>query len=227
MELIIVPFILLVAVLFIFGFISASRRRKELAAWAVANGLSFSSRSDSDFDERFPDFDCLRQGHSRYAENLITGRWNEPGHATPLTVRALDYHYKTGSGKNESSHQFSAVIVENPIPMRPLLIRPENFFDRVAEFFGADDIDFESSEFSRAFFVKSPDKRWAYDVVHQRMMEFLLNTPRFALQFSPSHVIAWRDKTFDVADFGSAIRLIQGIFERLPDYVVRQQTGQL
>ena len=55
-----------------------------------------------------------------------------------------------------------------------LLIRPEGFFDKVAGAFGFDDIDFESEEFSRAFFVKSSDKRFAYDVLHPRMLELLM-----------------------------------------------------
>ena len=33
---------------------------------------------------------------------------------------------------------------------------------------------FESAEFSRRFHVSSPDKRFAYDVIDPRMMEFLL-----------------------------------------------------
>ena len=39
-----------------------------------------------------------------------------------------------------------------------------------------DDIDFESDEFSRKFYVQSSDRKFAYDVLHPRMMEFLLQT---------------------------------------------------
>ncbi len=138
-------------------------------------------------------------------------------------VLAFDYHYATGSGKNRTTHRFSAVIVESPIPLEGLFIRPEGFFDRVSEFFGADDIDFESAEFSRAFYVKSPNKRWAYDVIHQRMMEYLLRVPRFHVQFSRTHVIAWRPRCFSAADFGTAVRLIRGMLKRLPDYLVHRR----
>jgi len=54
------------------------------------------------------------------------------------------------------------------------LIRPEGVWDKLAAAFGFDDIDFESAEFSRKFLVKAGDKRFAYDVLHPRMMEFLL-----------------------------------------------------
>ncbi|MDY7011318.1 MAG: hypothetical protein SVV80_11300, partial [Planctomycetota bacterium] len=110
--------------------------------------------------------------------------------------------------------------------LKPLYIRREHFFDKLTEFFGFDDIDFESAEFSRKFFVKSPNKRWAYDVIHQRMMEYLLAAPDFGIQFDLMHIIAWRGRKFKPADFQAAAEMICGMLERLPEYVVRQQKGQ-
>ena len=229
------PFFIIVVLAIIgMAIFSSSQRRKELAAWAASHRLSFNPDNDRDMEDRFPEFSCLQQGHSRRASNIMTGPWSDPGDsdrplpagATDLSICAFDYHYETGSGKNHHSYNFSAVVVLSPIPLKPLFIRPEGLFDKVAEFFGADDIDFESAEFSRAFFVQGPDKRWAYDVIHQRMMEFLLDAPRFHLQFSGARIIAWHSSTFTPDEFDSAIRLIRGVLERLPDYLVRQQTGQ-
>lgn len=223
-----VPLIIVVVLVVVgFGIYSSFRRRKEMIVWSSRNGLSFDPRHDYSMDSRFAEFTCLDRGHSRYAYNIMRGLWSEPGDEDdPLPICAFDYHYVTGSGKNRTTHRFSAVIVESPIPLKGLFIRPEGFFDKVSEFFGADDIDFESAEFSREFYVKSLDKRWAYDVIHQRMMEYLLRVPRFHVQFSRTHVIAWRSRCFSVADFGTAVRLIRGMLKRLPDYLVRRQLGQ-
>ena len=98
-------------------------------------------------------------------------------------VTAFDYHYVTGHGKSRKVHNFSALIIQSPLPLKPLFLRPENIFDKVTDFFGYDDIDFESAEFSRQFYVKAPEKRWAYDILHQRMMEYLLENPKFHFQF--------------------------------------------
>ena len=46
--------------------------------------------------------------------------------------------------------------------------------DKIAGALGFHDINFESSEFSRKFHIKCADKKFAYDVIHPRMMEFLL-----------------------------------------------------
>jgi len=200
-----------------FGLWQGAKRRKELAAWAATNGLSFRPERDGGFDERYRAFGCLRRGHSRFAHNVAEGDWNG------RRVVAFDYRYVTGSGKNRQTHRFSAVVLHSDVRLRPLRIRPENVFDRVTEFFGIDDIDFESAEFSRAFHVKADDKRWAYDVIHQRTMEYLLTMPRFSIQFGNRSAIAWRNRRFGVETFESAIGVVEGVLDRLPEYVVRGQ----
>ena len=209
--------VIIVLVLIGVAFWFSAKRRKELSAWAAGRGLSFRPTRDGSFDERYRSFGCLRRGHSRAASNIAEGDWNG------RHVTAFDYRYVTGSGKNRSTHYFSAVVLQSGVPLQPLRIRSENVFDRVTEFLGVDDIDFESAEFSRAFHVKAKDKRWAYDVLHQRTMEYLLSVPRFSIEFDVRCAIAWRNRRFSVETFESAIGVLEGIFDRLPEYVVRQQ----
>jgi hypothetical protein len=226
------PFFLVVAVvvavMFIFSIFAsaaAAKRRQALAAWASAAGLSFDQSRHSEFEDRW-EFDCLRRGDHRYAQNVMQGAFA----GRPMI--AFDYHYETHStdskgNRETTNHNFSAVIVECPFPLLPLFIRPEGILDKVAGFFGAEDINFESAEFSRKFFVKSPDKKWAYDVIHARTMEFMLSMPMHSLAFNDRYVIAYRDATFAApAEFATAANLANGILDRLPEYVVRQQQGQ-
>ena len=214
----IIVFIVAVVAVIVMAVLSSAKRRKELMAWANSRRLTFAPGKDHNMDSRFGAFKCLHCGDSRYAYNVITGDWKG------LPFVGFDYHYETGSGKNRSTHTFSAVVLGSPVPLKPLYIRREGFFDKITEFFGLDDIDFESAEFSRKFYVKAQDKRWAYDVIHQRMMEYLLLAPEFTLQFDFGAVIAWRDQLFGVDKFESAAELIRGMYDRLPDYVVKQQT---
>ena len=170
-------------------------------------------------DTAFGGFKCLDHGHSRYACNIMEGVWEG------FPVTAFDYHYTTGSGKNSSHHSMSAAVVASAVALKPLTIRREGIFDKLTEFFGYDDIDFESAEFSRTFHVTSPDRRWAYDVIHQRMMEFLLTAPAFSVEFGITHVIAMHSRKMGPAQFEEALNLILGMLQRLPDYLVRQQTA--
>ncbi len=216
--------IIIFIILAIFGARQAAKRRQEISAWAGSKGLSFTESKDGRVDDQFPEFSCLKQGSDRYAYNRMEGE------LSGRRILAFDYHYKTHSrdskGRTKTHHHhFSAVILRGGIPLKPLFIRPEGFFDKIGEFFGMDDIDFESAEFSRKFYVKAEDRRWAYDVIHTRTMEFLLEMPQFTIQFDRSHVIIHDGSTFDVRKFETAIQVIEGILDRFPDYLVKQLRG--
>ncbi len=221
-----VLFFILVIGLAIVGFLQAAKRRKELEAWANQNGYRFQPDSDYSMDNRYSDFSCLRNGSNRYGYNFIHGtRKNRD-------FSAFDYHYETYStdskGRRKThNHYFSAIIVRTDLPLKPLFIRPEGFFDRITEFLGFDDIDFESSEFSKSFYVKSPDKKWAYDVIHQETMEFLLAAPHFTLEFSGHDIIIYRSQTFRISEFEDALGVVEGIVDRFPEYLLRELKGEL
>jgi hypothetical protein len=205
----------------IYGLIAAKRRREEMRAWASARGMAFDP-SRRGIESSYPNFKCLRQGSGRYAHNMMNGQWQG------RRFLGFDYHYETHSTDSKghtqtNHHHFSAVILGSDVPLEPLFIRPEGFFDKITEFFGIDDIDFESAEFSRKFYVKASDRRWAFDVIHARTMEFLLAQPRFSIEFDRNSVIAWRSSRFSLAEFEQAAEVVRGILDLLPDYVVKQR----
>ncbi len=225
-EFLIVLVVIAVIALAVYGHIQAQKRREAMAQLARSLGLSFDPEEDYGMDDRFASFSCLRQGEQRYAYNTLQGMVREH------PVRAFDYHYETYSTDSKGRrtthhHHFSAVIVDSGLPLKPLFIRPEGFLDKITEFFGWDDIDFESAEFSRKFYVKSPDKRWAFDVIHQATMEFLLESPVFTLDFQGRHVMAYRDNKFDPQEFIVALEVIEGVLSRLPKSVLRELKGEV
>ena len=201
---------------------AAARRRKLLSTWAALRGLAFSPGPDHSFRSTYPGFGCLDWGDAdRHALNIMTGELH--GHR----CTAFDYHYETHStdskgNRTSTSHHFSAVILHSELPLKRLQIRPERFFDKITEFFGYDDMDFESAEFSRKFHVKAPDRRWAFDVIHQRTMQFLLDQPQFTIQFEGNSAIAYRSSRFRPREFDAAAKTLAGIFDGLPDYLRRQ-----
>lgn len=220
------PLFLLLAVaagaLALLGWYMGEKRRKALRAWATAQGLSFNAEREVGYDVRYPQFGALGKGDNRYAYNVMRGLWK--GRA----LQAFDYHYETHSTDSKGRrtthhHHFSAILLDSEVPLKPLFIRPEGVLDKVTEFFGFDDIDFESAEFSRKFYVKASDKKWAYDVIHPRAMEFLLGAPAFTIQFETCCVLVCRDRTFGVDEFSRAVEVAAGLLDRLPEYVIKQQ----
>lgn len=178
---IIVPVVIVVfALLAYYSYLQAKKRREALASWAQQRGWRFDPRTDSRWDSTYRQFSCFTHGHSRSAYNLLHGSLQIEGQAWPCTVG--DYTYKVTSGSGKSRHtttyRFSFLLMELPFPGLPqLAVRPEGIFDSLVSLVGFDDIDFESEEFSRKFHVQSSDKRFAYDLMHPRMMEFMLASP--------------------------------------------------
>jgi len=195
-------------------------RSKTLADWATEHDLTFEGPRQEDFNKRFPDLKCLNEGHSQYARNVMGGTWSD------LPIVAFDYRCINPEWRRESKERdFSAVIGRSPCPLKPLQIRLEDAFDKLDEFVGIEDIDFESAEFSRKFYVTAADKRWAYDIIHERMMEHLLAAPEFLLEFAGTHVIVWREEQLTPDGFEVALDHVAKIIDLIPDYVVEQQRG--
>lgn len=217
----IVAIALVVIVLIVVSSHFARKRRKQLEEWAQSKSLSFDPSKRRNVDKDYPNFNCFRQGSNRYAENVMQGSWSD------RRVLCFDYHYETHSTNSKGQrqthhHHFSAVIIRSELPLKPLFIRPEGFFDKLAEFVGINDIDFESAEFSRKFYVKADDRRWAYDVIHQRTMELLLERPQFTIQFYGESVLVYRSSRFSTEQFEQALEIGCGILERFPDYLIKQ-----
>ncbi len=159
------------------GWLAEKKRREALAAVADGLGWRFDPSRDRDHDDEYAHFEIFRRGHSRAAYNTLEGVLELDDLRWPAKMGDFTYKVTHHSGKSTSTqtYRFSYLILQMPYTSVPdLLLRREGMFDKIAGVLGFDDIDFESAEFSRRFHVKSSDKRFAYDVVHPRMMEFLL-----------------------------------------------------
>lgn len=178
----------------------AERRRRELfAAVAARHGLAYDFESYGNWDDRFRHFECFQQGHSRRAFNILSGRLD--GDGPPCWLGEYEYKETHGSGKNRRTvtYRFGFAIIDTGYPMMPdMLIRREHFLDKVAGFLGFDDIDFESVEFSKRYMVKCTDKRFAYDLIDPRMMEFLLADDTPNVDLGRGTICLW---------FGNRVRL--------------------
>lgn len=222
--LIFVAFATLIVIAIIVGLAAERARREALTALAKEQGWRYVEGKDKAFEKRFPEFDCFRKGHSRYAERLLLGA------AQGRELVGFDYHYAetSGTGKDESTttYRFSGVILDSGLTLAPLSLREEHFGDRISAFFGMGDIDFELAEFNRTFHVRSPDRRFATDVLQPSSLEFLLESPRFRVEFGPRRILVWRDKRFEPADFLAALALAEGLLERLPpSFVLERRIG--
>ncbi len=228
---------LAVGVVVIIAAIAAHRkeqqRREKMAALAAELGFRFDPGKNTYHDDEYAHFEIFRRGHSRVAHNTLTGMIDPVGHdgsegLHPLPVKMGDFTYKVtrSNGKTTTTHtyRFSYVILHLPYSRVPdLLIRPEGFFDRIAGVFGYADINFESAEFSRRFHVRSPDKKFAYDVCHPRMMEFLMQSGTPAIDIEHGRCCLSDGRTrWEPAEFRQILVWAKAFFEQWPEHLVRE-----
>ncbi|MEX2217627.1 MAG: hypothetical protein WD749_02610 [Phycisphaerales bacterium] len=223
--LIVVAFVAIAVVAIYLSHQAAKKRREALAALAGSLGWSFDPGETPPWAEHNT-FDCFERGHTRRVFNTLRGPLEIGGRR--FEGLAGDYSYKVTSsnGKTTTTHtyRFSYLILRLPFLTPGLAIRHEGLLDKLAGAIGFDDIDFESSEFSRRFHVKSPDKRFAYDVVSPRMMEFLL-AGRQCPGVSISGVLCClTDGTgrWEPAEFTGKIGWAREFFGHWPEFLTRQ-----
>jgi hypothetical protein len=222
----IVIFIIVIALIIVGAFYSHQQqaaRRAALAQFSAERGWRFEPENDASHDSRYAYFSVFAQGHSRYAYNTILGTASIADRAWPLQMG--DYHYATTSSNGKKTtthhHRLSYLIVETPYLGAPdLFIRAEGFLDSIAGFLGFDDIDFESAEFSDRFIVKSSDKRFAYDVLHPRMMEFMLDGGAPTIDFRRGQCCLYRSqKCWTPEEFAATLAWATDFFARWPRHI--------
>ena len=132
-------------------------KKRNAAFQTVASTMGFSYEEKVDAESLAPlvgDLPLFGRGHSRKAKRLLKGRLADRDAAI------FDYRYTTGGGKNSQTHRQTVVVFPSGAAKLPdFEMSPENPLHAVAEFFGAQDINFEQSpEFSKRYLLKGSDE---------------------------------------------------------------------
>jgi len=202
----------------IYGALAARKRREALSALAARLGLNFNPEEDSGLAERYGFLNQLAQGENRYAINVLSGTYQQN------QVLVFDYHYETHSTDSKGNrttqhHWFSFFILTLPAAFPELTIRRENFLIKIAEVFGYQDINFESAEFSKTFCVRSKDKKFAYDVCHAKMMEYLLANRDLSVEIENEVLALAFDRCLATEQIEFNLQRLVEIRSRLPEYL--------
>ena len=201
----------------IYSAIAARKRREGLFELAQRVNLNFNPDPDYGLAERFAFLKKLAQGDNRYCYNVLSGTYQNDD------VLAFDYHYQVTTHDKNGSHtthyRFSFFISQMPAAFPDLTVRRENFFLKVAEVFGYQDIKFESAEFSKTFCVRSPDKKFAYDVCNAKMMEYLLANRDLSIEFENEVIALVCGTRLAVEQFELNLQRLIEIRSRLPEYL--------
>ncbi len=200
----------------------ALKRRRILATYAAARGWRFAADQPL-LGYRFtgPPFGV---GQSRRAYNAIFGIHDG------RELVSFDYEYATdvthGGRSQHQVHRFTVLALRMGTYMPPLRVDPEGFLDRFVGRITGNDIDMESEDFNRAFTVSCPDRRFASDVLHPQMMEFLLHYRQLGWRFEQDSMLVVAQGQRDPAQIEATLAVMDGITDRVPEFVWMRLRGQ-
>ncbi len=167
---------------------------------------------------RFSAFWPIGHGASEDVQDLIVGR------RTNLDWYCFTYKYVVSTGKSTSTLYYTMVCARSPLVFKHLTIRPENFGDKMAALVGVHDIQFESAEFNKSYFIQSENRKFAYDVLCPELIKYLLEIRPRHFELDSFYVVCAEQGRMDPDTLGATMEDIEGFLKRIPDYV-RQDIG--
>jgi hypothetical protein len=199
---------------------SRARQQRSLDLQTLAAQLAFDDfnpNRDEEFVMGWGFLSRLSQGADRYAFNILRGQYHDQ------SLFVFDFHYQTGSGKNRQEHYGTILMLVVKAAFPKLTIGPENLGLKIAEAFGvANDIKFESAEFSQRFCVRSADKKFAYDVCNPQMIEYLLANSGLQIEIQGPVISLAFEPQLPVGQIEFNLQRLIEIRSRLPEYLFVQ-----
>ena len=219
-------FLLVMVLVAVLSYQAAKKRREAFAALAASRGWSYTERDDR-WTQTFggSPFDS---GHNRQASNILRGEYDTRGFV------AFDYVYYTTETSTDSegrttsrevAHRYSVVGLEVGAAFPALAVSPEGMFSRIVGRLTNRDIELESEEFNRAFTVTCPDRKFASDVLHPRMMEFLLTHRDSSFRFEGGWVLSVENGRTDIEQVLPRLAHLDTIVDNVPEFVWREVRG--
>lgn len=218
--LVIILLFVVVGIAFYYRSPAERKRRDALAALATELGWEFKPSENVTLDEEYMRFEIFRFGESHYAYNTLSGQISIDGRIYNAKMGDFVFYANAGS-KSATTSRFSYLILHLPFKnVSNLLIRREGIVDRISQGAGINDIDFESVKFNKRYFIKSPDKKFAYDVIDPRMMEFLMaeKSPTVEIAYSLCCLSDGRRK-WSPKKFKATLNWAERFFDNFPDHV--------
>lgn len=137
-------------------------------------------------------FELFQQGRHRTAANLMAG--DHRG----FRIAVFDYSYVTGAGKSRKIWRQTVVSVHSvDLDLPAFSIRPEHAFHRIAELFGAQDIDLDGRpEFSRRYLLRGTDETAIRNLFSSAVVDRLERIDRCCAAAHGTILFLWRPGRF-------------------------------
>lgn len=147
------------------------------------------------------------------AWDIVNGTWRD----RPVLLLTVSYRADDAS----SARHLAVTAVQAADRQLPdLTIRPEGTRTRLANLLTNRDIDLDSIEFSRAFELASPDRRFATEFCSPAVIEFLLEHRSIEVETYGQWLLTATGGPSDPADVEERLDLLSDLIDVIPTHVL-------
>lgn len=214
MELPVLWFVLISVLGVVFSVVAWVRHRaksERMRSFAHGRGWHY-TQADRSLARRW-DGSPFGAGYARRTSYVITGT-----HRGAAFV-AFEYRYTESEGDSSTTRRFTVVALDLPAARPRLQVTRETGMSRFLGRFGFRDLQLESEQFNDTFRIDTDDDRFAYDVLHPRMMEWLLAGARAPFRFDGGQLLAWRPGPVEPEEVVALLGCACDIRDRVPSFV--------
>jgi hypothetical protein len=166
------------------------KRREAIEQFAVESGFNYQHEDESftGLLGTMGNFALFKRGRSRRASNILRSSRRD------YEVALFDYRYTTGSGKSSHTHyQTVALFTLGESEFPQFAVRPRNFLDQVAAWFGQKELDFSQRlEFSRKYLVKGEDAAAVRYAINDPFITYYEQQDKLSSEADGKYLIVYR-----------------------------------
>ena len=170
-----------------------NHRQRTAALREVAGRLhmGFSEKDEWGLLALLKDFELFRKGGRKRIINLMT----KSAGLLEEKIHIFDYQYTVSTGKSAVTIRQSVFFVQSKaLGLPEMLLKPENFFHKIGNLLGMQDIDFEEwPEFSRKFLLQGNEWRIRRTMTEE-LTRFFLVEKNWCLESVGYFLIFYRPK---------------------------------
>lgn len=216
--LLIIAGVIVIGAVMYFQYKAHQKKVAEFTAFAAERGWRYTER-DRSLANRFLG-DPFGQGHGRNAKHVLTGEHRG------RRMLAFEYSYKethgSGNDRRTETYHHTVVALSLPVPKPTLEIGQEGLGRKLLGFVGVRDLQLESEQFNETFHIRTDNDKFAYDVLHPRMMEWMLADQRAlsnGFRFERGDLVVWDRKKIELQKVPWLLDYLCDILDRVPSFV--------
>ncbi len=164
-------------------------------------------------------FDLFQRGSSRKIHPMMLGQ-DKAGTNWYL----MDYQYTTSNGKSTTTHHFSVVLGHLALAFPAMTLSPEGLGTALGKLVGMNELQVESEEFNRRYYIQTSDQKLSLDLLHPLAIQVLLAQPILNWEFRGPYIMLHLDSRATVEQFDAMRTYIDQFVVQIPNYY-RQDYG--